>query len=43
MQMLAVSEEAHEEEFGRRVAVETPCDEEVGNGDAVGCFLPFDR
>ena len=34
------AEDAHEEELGGGVRVQAPCDEEVGQGEAVGGFLP---
>ena len=37
------AEEAHEEQFRRRVAVERAGDQEIRDGDAVGCFGPFGR
>lgn len=42
MQVLAFAEEADEEEFGGGVRVQAAGDEEVGDGDAVGGFLPFE-
>ena len=35
-----MAEDADEEEFGGGVRVEAAGDEEVGEGEAVGCFLP---
>ena len=40
--MPAPAEEADEEELGGRVRVQAAGDEEVGDGDAVGGFLPLE-
>lgn len=39
--MAAPPKHANEEQFRRRVAVQTSRDQEVGQGDAVGGFGPF--
>ena len=40
VQVPRVPEDAHEEQLGRRVRVQAACDQEVGDGEAVGGFLP---
>ena len=39
--MLAFPKEADEQQFGGGMRIQAPRNQEIGNGDAVGCFLPL--
>ena len=41
VQVFALPEEADKKEFCGGMRVQAPSDEEIGDGDAVGGFLPF--